>query len=98
MITILSPAKTIDENPAKSFSDLDNPIFLKEANYLAGLLKKTSPARLRKLMGISQDLAELNQQRFISWNPDSNSWPNLPALLAFKGEVLRGAKAWEWTD
>ena len=63
MITILSPAKTIDENASQNFDKLDLPIFLKEANYLAGLLKKATTQRMKKLMNISQDLAELNQQR-----------------------------------
>lgn len=97
MITILSPAKTIDENPENGFDRLENPIFLKEANYLAGLLKKSSASRLRKLMNISQDLAELNQERFMGWDPEILKWKDLPALLAFKGEVFRGANASEWS-
>lgn len=96
MITILSPAKTIDENPVNGFGNLEAPMFIKEGNYLAGLLKKSSPNRLKKLMNISQDLAELNQQRYMAWDPDPEKWAPLPALLSFKGEVFRGAKAWEW--
>lgn len=97
MISILSPAKTIEENPTASFTGLNQPEFLKEANYLAGLLKKASTARLQKLMNISTELAELNHKRFLGWDPDPENWKDLPALLAFRGEVFRGAKAWEWS-
>ncbi len=73
MITILSPAKTIDENPARRFENLADPMFLKEANYLASLLKKLSATRLRKLMNISQELAELNQERYIGWEAEKEN-------------------------
>ena len=98
MITILSPAKTIDKKADHSFDSLDYPIFLNEANYRAGLLKKSTTTRLKMLMNISEELAELNQQRYMNWNPDHTIWPDLPALFAFKGEVFRGAKVWEWND
>jgi cytoplasmic iron level regulating protein YaaA (DUF328/UPF0246 family) len=97
MITILSPAKTIEEHPENRFGSLTEPAFLNEANYLAGLLKNASVPRLRKLMNISQELAELNQERFFRWEGDISGWPDLPALLAFRGEVFRGAGAWEWS-
>ena len=95
---LLSPAKTLENDPVKRDIQLSQPEFIKEANYLVNCLKKLKPTDLAALMVINPNLAQLNFERYATWNPDSRAWNYNPALLSFKGEVYRGASAWEWSS
>ena len=44
-------------------------------------------------MNISDDLAELNWQRFQEWEPEVTRQNSRPAVLAFKGDVYQGLEA-----
>ena len=90
MLLTISPAKTLDFDSAPKPSDFTVPHFMPEADYLVGKLKKYSPGRLKKLMGVSHALADLNYERYQKW-----SLPILPenskqALYVFKGDVYQG--------
>lgn len=104
MLILLSPAKSLDfETPAPT-KKTGVPRFLDEQTAdLAGVLKKKKPADLAKLMDISGRLAELNQQRNLSFDPQlihdqqgvipKKSDPPPPAkqaLWAFTGDVYQG--------
>ena len=51
------------------------------------IMRRQSPNDLMSLMGISQELAELNVQRFQDWNPPFDKNNARQAVLAFKGDV-----------
>ena len=56
MLVIISPAKTIDLNK-KSNMDIDSsPVFSKEANLLAQILRNYNPNELESLMKIFLNL------------------------------------------
>ena len=64
MITIISPAKSLDFVNKAPFSDYSLPIFLKESQKIVNVLKDYSPKDLSKLMNISKDLGLLNASRY----------------------------------
>ncbi len=89
MITIISPAKTLDfETPAPT-EIASTPHFQKDADYLASKLSKLKPSELSKLMNISAKLAELNAMRYAIWK----NAPHKQALFAYNGDVYDGLDA-----
>jgi cytoplasmic iron level regulating protein YaaA (DUF328/UPF0246 family) len=98
MLILLSPAKTLDyEQPApvKEHSDL---LFPDEAAYLAGKLKKMSPSKLKGMMDISENLAQLNAERYQSWSLPFREGHAKQALFAFQGDVYIGLQADNLSD
>lgn len=90
MLLTISPAKTLDfENPKKG-DDIELPVFIEESAYLVEKLKKYSPPKLKSLMKISDNLAELNYERFQNWTPNFNPDNAREAIHVFKGEVYQG--------
>ena len=97
MIILLSPAKTLDfENPAVE-KTCTEPEFLSLSKNLIAGLSKMSNEEISKLMGISDKLAALNSERYKSWNVKHESKNSKQAILAFKGDVYEGMKAWDYT-
>ena len=88
---ILSPAKRLDfsdpatEVPATAHRMTD------DVRNLSVTARRQTQADLRRLMGISVDLAKLNQARFKAFDPDSEE--GLQAALAFAGDVYQGLDA-----
>lgn len=98
MLTVLSPAKTLDyETPAK-IDVKTTPEFLDQSDRLAARLKKMTPKQLRALMGISDDLAELNHGRFQDWCVPLPDDASKQAVLAFNGDVYAGLEADKMTE
>ncbi|MBT5914775.1 MAG: peroxide stress protein YaaA [Opitutae bacterium] len=94
---LLSPAKTLDfENPAVE-KTCTEPEFLSLSKNLIAGLSKMSNEEISKLMGISVKLAALNSERYKSWNVKHESKNSKQAILAFKGDVYEGMKAWDYT-
>ena len=56
-------------------------------------LQKLSVKQIRELMDLSEDLAQLNADRYAAWNMDFNSGQLKQAILAFKGDVYQGMDA-----
>jgi len=93
MLILLSPAKNMNFDPAPDAPAGTKPVFLKEAREIAGVARDLSPAKLKKLMSISDKLADLNHQRFSSFRGDDKSNSQKQAALAFNGEVYLGLNA-----
>jgi cytoplasmic iron level regulating protein YaaA (DUF328/UPF0246 family) len=64
VLTLLSPAKTLDFEFSADGLPTTAPRFEEDIEVLLGRCKKLTVARLRELMKLSQPLAELNRQRF----------------------------------
>ena len=89
MIAVLSPAKSLDfdyKSPIKT----TQPHFSKEADRLAGILKKKTEADLKSLMNLSDSLAELNTQRYAEWQSKPADDSTAAAGFAFTGDVYQG--------
>ena len=95
MITLISPAKTLDENPAHAHKHT-LPIFLKESKTLVNLLKKYKVKDLMELMDISEKLAKQNYNRYRNFDSNFSLENSSPAILTFKGDVYLGLKAEEF--
>lgn len=93
MIIILSPAKNLDFGSAIKPVQHTLPAFTEKSVVLAEELKKYSPEKLQKLMGISPKLAILNWERFQNWTKDFDPSHARQAILAFNGEVYNGLRA-----
>ncbi|MCA9007829.1 MAG: peroxide stress protein YaaA, partial [Planctomycetaceae bacterium] len=96
MLTVLSPAKSLNLEPQKQTSKFSTPEFLDEAETLVKKLKRMSKKSLRELMGISEDLAELNHERFNQWSRPFSTENAKQAALMFNGDVYQGLKASEF--
>lgn len=88
MLTVLSPAKTLDFDTPAATRKQSAPAFAAETEALVQLMQKKSSQELKKLMSISDNLAELNADRYASFNSDSENLKQ--AILAFKGDVYIG--------
>lgn len=92
LLALLSPAKRLDFSPPPAFARATQPGLLKDTAVLAARGKTLSHADLRRLMGISPKLAELNFARFQSFDP-KNEAKTKPAIFAFAGDVYMGFDA-----
>lgn len=90
MLAILSPAKSLDFESPLSTKKSSEPDFIKESTSLIKTLRGLEPKDLSQLMGISDNLAELNHRRYAEWEPNFPAAQARPAVLAFKGDVYLG--------
>lgn len=93
MLTLISPAKTLDfETPA--VTELHTQAdFLDHSAELIDQLKSQSPEDISALMKLSAKLSELNVQRFHDWCLPFDQDNSKAAVLAFKGDVYTGLEA-----
>ena len=92
MITLLSPAKTLDLDPVET-SAHSLPRLLDDTASLVSVLKKKSARQLKNLMKVSNNIAELNVERFQRFATPFTPENAKPAALAFKGDVYLGLEA-----
>lgn len=92
MIILLSPAKTLDEKPS-DFDTYSQPRLLEHSDQLIEKLRKKSLKNLKSLMNISDNLAQLNADRYVTYNRPFTFEKTKQAILAFKGDVYLGIEA-----
>ncbi|MCG8443411.1 MAG: peroxide stress protein YaaA [Caulobacterales bacterium] len=92
MLAVLSPAKNLDFSPA-DHPKATAPALRERTAELAAVAKRLKPRDLKTLMGVSDKLAELNVERFASFDPEQRPSAGFPAALAFAGDVYRGLEA-----
>ncbi len=92
MLIVLSPAKRLDFTETDPALPASARRFLDDTASLARTAKRQTKADLRRLMGISDDLARLNQERFKAFDPDATD-DGVQAALAFAGDVYQGLDA-----
>ena len=93
MLTLLSPAKTLDFDTPPTTDIATQPAFLSQSAELVDVLKPYSPDELGALMKLSPALSELNVQRFHDWQLPFSPDNAKAAMLAFKGDVYTGLEA-----
>ena len=97
LYALLSPAKKLDFKAedgllARTGAKPTQPALLKDAATIAGRAKQLSQDQIRRLMGISEKLAELNFERFQSFDPKNRAGTK-PAIFTFAGDVYVGFEA-----
>ncbi len=91
MLTVLSPAKSLDMSPVDV--DPTQPAFQADALRLVKTARNLSLGDLRGLMDISDDLARLNRDRFRAFSVAPAADQVKPAALAFNGDTYQGLEA-----
>jgi cytoplasmic iron level regulating protein YaaA (DUF328/UPF0246 family) len=97
MITVISPAKKLDYESQVCTEEFTIPEGLDRSALLINKLQKTSKKKIGELMELSQNLVELNAERYANWTEDFTEGETRQALLAFSGDVYQGMKNNELT-
>jgi len=92
MLVVISPAKRLDWDTRPDVAQTQ-PAFLEDAVKLATTARRLSKPKLQALMGISADLAKLNQERFAAFEAAPAVDLTRPAVLAFAGDTYQGLDA-----
>jgi uncharacterized protein len=90
MLTVISPAKRLNEKPHPAGIAPTSPEFAADALRLAKIARHLSPADLCTLMDISAGLGGLNHDRFQAFRANA---PGLPAAFLFDGDTYAGLEA-----
>ena len=93
MLFLLSPAKALDYDTPVGDLPHTQPLFVKQASELIGVLKAQSPQQVASLMDLSDKLAALNVARYQAWSPKFTAKNSRQAVLAFNGDVYEGLDA-----
>ncbi|WP_321801204.1 peroxide stress protein YaaA [Caballeronia sp. J97] len=93
MIIVLSPAKSLDYETPAHIKKHTLPQFVDDAAELIDGLRGLSPQQIGGMMGISDQLAALNFQRYADWSTTFGAHNSKQAVLAFNGDVYEGFAA-----
>ena len=98
MITILSPAKTLDFETRYDHLPVSVPEDIDKSEKLIKKLRTISGKKLGAMMHLSKDLAALNVERYQNWSTEFNMENSRPALMTFGGDVYRGMNNKSFTE
>ncbi|SFD87202.1 hypothetical protein SAMN04488523_103171 [Sulfitobacter brevis] len=91
MLVVISPAKRLDWQE-RSVATTE-PVFQEDAIRLARTARNLTLGDLKSLMGLSDDLARLNRDRFQAFQDAPDAEITRPAALAFAGDTYMGLEA-----
>ncbi len=94
MKILLSPAKTLDYETKLPTDRATHPVFENEAQRINAKLERQSKGDIQRLMGVSENLADLNYQRYKEFSKNPNKSNARPAMYAFAGDVYTGLDAY----
>lgn len=94
MKIVLSPAKSLDYESELPTDRATKPRFLDEAEILNNKLAEMSKDELRDLMDISQNLADLNYERYQKFSTPFNKENARPCIYAFDGSAFKELDAY----
>ena len=89
MLTLLSPAKSLDVTPHTGGAEMTEPCFAQQSARLLKSLKRLKPKAIGALMDISANLSELNYQRYQGFEAQTAG----SAVFMFDGDVYGGLQA-----
>lgn len=90
MLILLSPAKKQNFDPINLNVSTSLPSQSQEIKVLSAELKNYSPTQLKQLMGVSDNLAKLNADRFADFSMKKFKEPYAkPAVFAFQGDAYQ---------
>ena len=91
MLMVISPAKAMNFTAPDRVLPLTTPVLKDDIAELDTVTRKLRPRDLRRLMDISEKLADLNHSRFQAFDPSVED--GLQAAVAFNGDVYMGLNA-----
>ena len=92
MLIVISPAKRLDFTEPDPTLPATQPRFAEDTAGLIKTARRQTRADLRRLMGISEDLAKLNHTRFRDFDEAATD-KGVQAVMAFAGDVYQGLDA-----
>ena len=98
MLFLISPAKKLDFDSVAQTDAYSIPDFLPHAQQLIDTLLDYSAADISKLMHLSDNLAQLNYQRYHDWQQPFSSQNAKQAISIFKGDVYTGMNIESFND
>ncbi|ALM53878.1 peroxide stress protein YaaA [Halomonas huangheensis] len=98
MLSVISPAKTLDFETPATTETYTQPDYLDNSQQLIDILRDYSPARISELMGVSDKIAGLNAARFAEWQTPFTRDNAKQAAQAFQGDVYVGLEADTFSD
>jgi len=97
-LIILSPAKKLDLKKKINIQKATKPIFINESQYLINNLKSLHKSDITSLMNLSQDLTDLNFNRYKDWDINHTLKNSSPAVSCFQGDVYKELKVDEFSQ
>ncbi len=94
MLTVISPAKTLDYETPPVTEAFSQPAHLTQSRKLIRRLRELGSDDIARLMNVSDNLAELNRKRYRQWKTPFKPDNARQALFAFKGDVYLGLDAY----
>lgn len=91
MLMVISPSKALNFEAPERALPLTTPQLKEDIAELAQVTTRLRPRDLKRLMGISDNLAQLNHERFQHF--DAGLEDGLQAAIAFNGDVYAGLQA-----
>jgi cytoplasmic iron level regulating protein YaaA (DUF328/UPF0246 family) len=93
MLILLSPAKQMNFDAATRDLPITTPALIDQTRMLSKTTRGLTIKKIKSMMGLSDDLARLNYERFKAFDADQPGTKQ--AAMAFNGEVYRGLAAGE---
>lgn len=93
MISIVSPAKSLDFDSKAPTANHTQAVFLDKSQKIVDELIGYTPNDISKLMNISNDLGILNADRYQKWTRPFDLNNAKQAIFAFTGDVYKGLDA-----
>lgn len=98
MLALISPAKTLDYETALPTDHYTQPRLLNSSAQLIETCRQLSASQIKNLMKVSDNIAQLNVERFQDWTAEFDFSNARQALFAFKGDVYTGLDSYHLTD
>jgi len=89
MKIVISPAKKLDLKSDYSKLNYTRPLFLDKAQRVIQMMRQKSPDEIKNLMKLSDNLANLNWERYQNWQKEIDDTAR-PAIFTFNGNVYDG--------
>ena len=98
MLLVISPSKSLDFTAPAKTKTYTVPDYLDESRTLVERMRLLSALDIAELMQVSMKLAELNFERFQSWQEPFTPANAKQAILAFRGDVYTGLGAEDFSS
>lgn len=98
MITVLSPAKSLNFEPQNLIKKSTSIDFPDKTQVLVKKLKRLSSKKIGNLMSLSPKLSDLNYERYQSFSESYDLKNAKQAILSFTGDVYRGLNADDFNE
>ncbi len=89
MKIVISPAKKLDLSSQIPDLKYSKPLFLEDAEKIINVMRQKNPDEIKKLMKLSDNLANLNWERYQAWKKETVQDAR-PAIFTFNGNVYDG--------